>query len=164
MGGAAALEAALRLGPRCAFVLGVDTFTDAAFHRRRPSHEVEARIKAFAEDFPGMMEQMVRRITAGSVARKTIDWIIEAMAEAEPRVALPILGALLDWDIEARWPLLPCPVETINSVMLVENSEGPQLDGLRVHAMDGVGHFPMLEAPERFNAIARAALRRHGLG
>jgi pimeloyl-ACP methyl ester carboxylesterase len=164
MGGAAALEAALRLGPRCALLLGVDTFTDAAFYRRRPSHEVEARIKAFAEDFPGAMEQMVRRITAGSVARETIDWIVAAMAESQPQVALPIFGALLDWDIQARWPLLQCPVETINSAMLAENGESLELDRLRVHAMDGVGHFPMLEDPGRFNALARAALQRHGLG
>jgi pimeloyl-ACP methyl ester carboxylesterase len=161
MGGAVALEAALRLGPRCVLVLGVDTFTDAAFYRRRPSHEVEARIGAFAEDFPRVMEHMVRRVTAR--AGETTHWIVDAMAKARPQVALPILGALLEWDIEARWPLLRCPVETINSATLAKNSESLELDRSRVHAMDAVGHFPMLEDPRRFNALVRATLQRHGL-
>jgi pimeloyl-ACP methyl ester carboxylesterase len=164
MGGAAALEAALRLGPRCALALGVDTFTDAAFYRRRPHAEAEARKQAFADDFRGAMERMIRQITASRVERQMMNWIVGAMARTEPRVALPVLDALLAWDIEARWPLMRSPIETINSAMLAEKSELLALDGLRVHTMDAVGHFPMLEDPERFNALARATLDRHGLG
>jgi pimeloyl-ACP methyl ester carboxylesterase len=164
MGGAAALEAALRLRSRCPLVLGVDTFTDAAFYRRRPRAEVEARKQAFADDFPGAMEKMVRQITADHIARRMVDWMAGAMAGAEPRVALLILGALLAWDIEARWPLLRSPVETINSTMLTQNSEQLALAGLRVHFMDAVGHFPMLEDPGRFNALTLAILKRHGFG
>lgn len=163
MGGPAALEAALRLGDRCVLTLGVDTFTDPAFYRRRPNGETQARVKAFADDFAGAMEAMVRRITLGGVERGVADWIVGAMAGAEPRIALPLLESLLDWDIEARWPLLQCPVETINSTVLAMSSEPLALAGLRVQGMDAVGHFPMLEDPERFNALARAALERHGL-
>jgi pimeloyl-ACP methyl ester carboxylesterase len=164
MGGAAALEAALRLGARCPLVLGVDTFTDAAFYRRRPRAEIEARKQAFADDFAGAMRKMVQQITADHVARRTVDWIADTMAGAELRVALPVLGALLAWDIEARWPLLRSPVETINSAMLTQNSEQLALAGLRIHVMDEVGHFPMLEDPGRFNALTSAILKRHGFG
>lgn len=162
MGGAAALEAALQLGPRCAFVLGVDTFTDAAFYRRRARVEIQARLRRFADDFPGAMETMVRQITSDGAERDVVNWIVGAMAGAEPQVALPVLDALLTWDIEARWPLLPCSAETINSAVLAENGEQLALPGLAVHGMDAVGHFPMLEAPERFDALLLAALARHG--
>jgi pimeloyl-ACP methyl ester carboxylesterase len=164
MGGAAALEAARRLGPRCSLVLGVDTFTDAAFYRRRPRAEVEARKQAFADDFRGTMEKMVRRIAARSAERHVVDWIVGAMAGAEPQTALLALDALLAWDIEARWPSLRSPVETINSAALAKNSEQIALDGLRVHAMDAAGHFPMLEDPERFNALTQTILERHRIG
>jgi pimeloyl-ACP methyl ester carboxylesterase len=164
MGGAAALEAALQLGPRCPLVLGVDTFTDVAFYRRRPRAEVESRKQTFADDFPGAMKKMVRKITADHVAPRTVDWIADAMAGAERQVALPVLGALLAWDIEARWPLLRSPVETINSAMLTQSSEQLPLAGLRVHSMDAVGHFPMLEDSGRFNALTSAILKRHGFG
>jgi pimeloyl-ACP methyl ester carboxylesterase len=160
MGGAIALQ----LGSRCRLVLGVDTFTDAAFYRRRPRTETQARKQAFADDFPGAMEKMVRQITASGVERQVLDWIVGAMAAAEPHVALPVLDALLNWDIEARWPLLRNPIETINSAMLAQKNEWLALDGLRVHSMDAVGHFPMLEDPERFNALVRGTLDRHGLG
>jgi len=162
MGGAVAIEAALRLGPRSTFLLGVDTFVDAAFYRRRPRTEVEARKQAFADDFPGTMNKMVRQITANNAQRQMVDWIVGAMARAQPQMALPVLDALLAWDIEARWPLLRGPIETINSAMLAEKSEQLDLDGLRIHALNAVGHFPMLEDPERFNAVTLAILKRHG--
>lgn len=162
MGGAVALEAALQLGPRCALVLGVDTFTDAAFYRRRARDEVRARLSVFAHDFPGAIETMVRQITSDGAERDVVNWIAGSMAAAEPQVALPVLEALLDWDIEARWPRLQCPVETINSAVLAENGEQLALPGLVVHGMEAVGHFPMLEAPERFDALVLAVLARRG--
>ena len=162
MGGAVALEAALQLGPRCALVLGVDTFTDASFYRRHARDETRARLRVFSDDFAGAMETMVRRITSDGAERDVASWIAGAMAQAEPQAALPVLDALLAWDIEARWPLLQCPVETINSTMLGENSEQLALPGLTLHGMGVVGHFPMLEAPERFDALLLAALARHG--
>ena len=162
MGGAAALEAALQLGPRCALVLGVDTFTDASFYRRRARDDVRARLRVFADNFPAAMETMVRQITSEGAEREVVNWIVGSMAGTEPQVALPVLEALLAWDIEARWPLLRCPAETINSAALAENSEQITLPGLVVHSMDAVGHFPMLEAPERCDALLLTALARHG--
>jgi pimeloyl-ACP methyl ester carboxylesterase len=72
------------------------------------------------------------------------------------------LRSLLAWDISERWPLRPCAVETINSAWLDAASQQVAcLDGLVVHPMEGVGHFPMLEAPADFNARASSILRRH---
>jgi pimeloyl-ACP methyl ester carboxylesterase len=36
--------------------------------------------------------------------------------------------------------------------------------GLELHSMNGVGHFPMLESPDLFNALAMAILEKHGAG
>jgi pimeloyl-ACP methyl ester carboxylesterase len=164
MGGAVAIEAALRLGPRCSFVLGVDTFTDASFYRRRPTSEIRARLAIFARDFEQTMVAMIESITsidAGAVLRR---WIAEEMVATDPDIALPALEALLQWDIESRWPMLRCPIETINSAALSANGEQIALDGLRVQLMRKTGHFPMLERPEQFNALVRAVLRRRGIG
>lgn len=75
-------------------------------------------------------------------------------------VALARLDALLTWDIEERWPLLDCPIETINSALLSENALMIDLVGLSVHLMEDVGHFPMLEDAETFNALASGILKR----
>ena len=162
MGGPVALEASLRLGERCRLVLGVDTFTDAAFYRRLPPDAIEARVQTFVADFAGAMARMVAAITAPGDEPGLTDWIAGEMTPSDPRIALPVLEGLLDWDIELRWPLRRAPVETINSKEGALREVQILLDGLGVHILEGVGHFPMLEAPEAFNAALLAILRRHG--
>lgn len=162
MGGPVAFEAAARLGGRCRLLLGVDTFTDAAFYTRRPEAEIEARLHPFSEDFAGAMQCMVARIMAPDAEPALVGWTAVQMAAAAPGIALPALRSLLAWDIGARWPARRCAAETINSAWLTEAcAQVADLDGLRVHPLDGVGHFPMLEAPTRFNALARSILDEH---
>jgi pimeloyl-ACP methyl ester carboxylesterase len=160
MGGAVAVEAALRLGGRCRLVVGVDTFTDARFYRRRPAAEIAARRAAFAANFRGEIAAMVAQITAPATDARTVRWIADAMGATRVDDALAALGALLAWDVDERWPQLRAPVETINAAMLDAPEHAVPLAGLRVHAMTGVGHFPMLEAPARFDAALRAVVDR----
>jgi pimeloyl-ACP methyl ester carboxylesterase len=49
---------------------------------------------------------------------------------------------------------LEVPVSVINSADgLPPNAESMKKDGVEVHLMSGVGHFPMLEDSEVFNSI-----------
>ncbi|MCX5515454.1 alpha/beta hydrolase [Kaistia algarum] len=158
MGGAVAVEAALALGPKCRFMLGVDTFNEAAFYGRRPDGEIRERCAAFGDDFAGTMRGMVGAITDPSVDPAVVAWIGDAMASSRPPVALAVLEALLAWDIEARWGELAVPAATINSAMLAARNELLDLPGLDVRLIGNTGHFPMLETPEAFNALALGLL------
>jgi pimeloyl-ACP methyl ester carboxylesterase len=158
MGGAVAVEAALRLGERCRFVLGIDTFTDERFYGGRPADEIAERCAAFRADFAGTMARMVEQITFPTSDPATVRWIAGAMAATRVDDAVAALGALLAWNAAARWPELGCPVATINCALLESPEHALPLAGLRLELIDGVGHFPMLEAPARFNAALRAIL------
>jgi pimeloyl-ACP methyl ester carboxylesterase len=160
MGGAVGLETALRLGSRCRLLLGVDTFTDDRFYRRLSPTEIRTRCESFAADFSGTMTRMVDRLTAPAADPNLVRWIAAEMSAAPIDDKLAALAALLEWDVEARWPLLACAVETINSALLASPAHEIALARLRPHAMDGVGHFPMLEAPAPFNAALRAIVER----
>jgi pimeloyl-ACP methyl ester carboxylesterase len=160
MGGAVAVETALRLGGRCRLLLGVDTFTEAAFYGRVPDAEVRMRLSLFEPDFADGIARMVEQITAPGTDRDIPAWIATAMSETNPQIALAVLAALLRWDIESRWGLVHCPAETINSALLARKNEALSLDRLTVHEMEGVGHFPMLEDPAAFNALASVILER----
>jgi pimeloyl-ACP methyl ester carboxylesterase len=149
MGGPVALESALRVGARCRFVLGVDTFTDAAFYGRQTAEVIARRIKPFAADFPRAMTRMIENITAPGC---------DPALRARIAAAMCATDVLLKWDCAARWPLLRAPVATINSTLLARTSAALSLPGLLLRELDGVGHFPMLEDPRRFNALARALL------
>jgi len=129
--------------------------------------DFDSPLRRRAEDFTGAMAGMVARIVAPRSGAGLARWIAGEMSGAAPTQALLALRSLLEWDIAARWPLLACPVETINSAWLDAAAQpAAGLPGLVTHAMAGVGHFPMLEAPARFNALARSILERHrpGLG
>jgi pimeloyl-ACP methyl ester carboxylesterase len=106
MGGPVAIEAALGLAGRCKFILGVDTFTDDAFYGLRPPDEIEMRVQKFEAHFEDTMIKMVRNITAPQTDPLIIAEITEVMATSNRQVALAALKSLLEWDIEARWPLL----------------------------------------------------------
>jgi len=80
MGGAVGVDLAIRLGPRCRLLLGVDTFTDARFYRRRPAAEIAARRATFAADFAGTMRAMVAQITPPATPAETVAWIAHEMA------------------------------------------------------------------------------------
>jgi pimeloyl-ACP methyl ester carboxylesterase len=164
MGGPVALEAALRLGARCRAIIGVDTFNEATFYRRRPAREIAERLAPFAADFRGSMRSMVAHITAPGCDPALVAQISETMSRTDPAVALAVLDALLTWDIDARWPLLDRDVETINSAFLARRNETIVLDRLVVHELDGVGHFPMLEDPAACSAALGAIIGRAASG
>ncbi|HWJ72441.1 MAG TPA: alpha/beta hydrolase [Kaistia sp.] len=161
MGGAVALEAALRLGSRCRGLIGVDTFTEAAFYAGRPSHEIAMRLAVFGSDFPGTMRGMIAAIAGKGTDPDLVDWIGNAMAATDSQAALSALEALLSWNIRPRWNLCPLPVATINSAVLARRNELIELAGLDVRLMEGVGHFPMLENPGEFNALLADVLKDH---
>jgi sigma-B regulation protein RsbQ len=157
MGGAIVLEAALRLAARRPRLVGVDTFTDAAFYRRLAPAAIAERLAPFEQDFAATLRAMVAQITLGG-GPELRQRIADAMLRPRPEDALATLAALLAWDIEALWPRLNARVETINSRHLSAACEGIELAGLGEFLMDDVGHFPMLERPERFNACVRQRL------
>ncbi len=156
MGGAVGVEAAVRLGDRCRLLVGVDTFTDDRFYARRPAAEIAARCAAFRADFAGATARMVDAITSSATAAETVRWIAREMTATPRDDAVAALGALLEWDVAERWPLLACPVATINSGLLESPEHAIPLARLHVGLLAGVGHFPMLEDPARFAEALRA--------
>ncbi len=158
MGGAVAIEAALALGARCRLLVGVDSFTEAAFYTARPAAEIDARKAVFEADFAGTMQGMIAAITGPAADPALIDWIGRSMASANSESALGVLEALLAWDIAPRWAELEVPAIALNSALLARRNELITLDGLDVVLMEEVGHFPMLEAPGAFNALLEDVL------
>ncbi|ODN69398.1 alpha/beta fold hydrolase [Methylobrevis pamukkalensis] len=165
MGGPVAIEAGIAMagpdGPRCRQIVGVDTFTDPRFYLPLDPEVRAQRLAFFRSAFAGTMQSMVWSITAPETEPAVVAAIAATMAACPPDAALDALGSLLDYDILARWPALTCPATTINAARLMGEGDAAliaRLPGLEVVRMTGVGHFPMLEAPEAFAAALAAAL------
>jgi pimeloyl-ACP methyl ester carboxylesterase len=153
MGGAVAVEAAIASAEGVLGVIGVDSLTDERMYAKRPHDEIENRLMPLRDDFKGAVAGLVRMITlidrnnAGVVKE-----LVDTMTSAPPIVALASMRSLLEWDIDARWPLLTVPAWAINSSALVPLiAELPPRKNLKLRMLDEVGHFPMLENPGAFN-------------
>lgn len=48
---------------------------------------------------------------------------------------------------------LNLPLITINAATPPTDMKSMERYGIKVYLLEGVGHFPMLEAPERFNQL-----------
>ncbi len=100
---------------------------------------------------PGADAELVERIAAD-------------MSAAPPAIALDALEHSFGND-EAVLE----GIRAVNKPVIAINPEQPPTDveGLRRHgvetvSMADVGHFPMLEAPERFNDVLEATIERFG--
>ena len=160
LGGPVALEAALDLERQCLALIGVDTFTDRRFYGGHDEAEIADRLKPFERDFEGEIRRMLGRILAPGISKDLASEITASMLRADRRPALALLRSLLAYDIRPRWPRLAVPAFAINSAWLAAPQDDLVLPKLGLRPIEAAGHFPMLEAPDRFNAILAELLAR----
>jgi pimeloyl-ACP methyl ester carboxylesterase len=153
MGGDAIAEAARRLPGRVAGLVWVDTYKQLGTFRT--PEQVQAIVGALRRDFAGTTRTMVHAMFARDADPALVERVTADMAQAPPAVALGALEAAISYD-----RLMPDTLKELNLPVAAINPEKPPSDavalaryGVGVETMAGVGHFPMLEAPERFNAL-----------
>lgn len=154
MGGPVALEAARQLPGRVLGIVGVDTLREIA--HPFPKEMTEPILAAMRKDFKAATADFVDRsfFTAHTdpVVRK---WIVEDMASAPARVAIPAIERLVVLDFGPLVAELDLPVVAINAD--APPTDEPAIRRIeprfRVVTMAGVGHFPMIEKPAEFNTM-----------
>ncbi|MEZ5498701.1 MAG: alpha/beta hydrolase [Steroidobacteraceae bacterium] len=163
MGGPVAVEAAAMLGDRVIGVIGVDTLRNVGLPPP-PAEQVAAQLKMLQEDFIGttrsfVSSQFFTKDADPALAQK----IALDMSLAPPEVAIPAIKGLNDWNADGALAAMKQPLALINSDLGGVTDEArlreihPQT---RVVSLKDVGHFLMMEAPDRFNPILLAELSR----
>ncbi len=154
MGGPVAIEAARLLKGRVIGIIGVDTFKSIGAPAPTKA-QVDAALKPFEADFIGQTRAMVtdHLFVKGShpqLAQK----IAYDMSLSPPRVALPSMRAVLEYDFTAPLKDLSVPIVAINSDLGEPVNEArirKVLPKFRAVTLPGAGHFLMMEDPQRFN-------------
>lgn len=154
MGGTVALEAARRLPDQVIGIVGVDTFRDIA--TPYPKEMTDSLLAAMRADFA----QATTELVGDNFFTERTDpilkkWIVNDMAAAPPKVAIPALIAYLGMEYGPLLEALDLPVVALNSVdSPTDEAATRRLEPrFRVVPLEGVGHFPMLERPDRFNGL-----------
>jgi len=155
MGGPVVLEAARQLGERVPLIVAVDTLQTPGL----PAYSEEESRKLwapFAGDFAAATEGFVRQsFFLPDSPAELVDRISADMAAADPHVALEAGHGLTTYSVaDGLSAVADVPLVLINAAYVPTDAE--TLASLhpksRVELIEGVGHFPMLEAADAFNA------------
>jgi len=162
MGGPVAIEAARKLGQRVIGIIGVDTFsTIGAPTPSKP--QIDAIIKPFEADFIGQTRQLVtEHLFSPTGNRELANKIAYDMSLSPPRVAIPSLRALLEYDFNEGLRGLSVPIVAIDADLGEPVNEARVRKLLpKFHAvtLKGVGHFLMMEDPQAFNAALQTEIQ-----
>jgi pimeloyl-ACP methyl ester carboxylesterase len=160
LGGPVALEAARLMPDRVVGIVPVDTLQNV--EQRMTAEQVEGMVKQIQSDYKGQMTQLLNQyLFAPSTPAAVKERVLTQALAIPPELGIPILRAATVYDPIPTLRTLKMPIRAINSDLYPTNLESnrkyaPQFD---VVIMKGVGHYPMLEDPARFNELLAGVLR-----
>jgi pimeloyl-ACP methyl ester carboxylesterase len=158
MGGDVIVEAAVRLGDRVAGLVWVDTYNTLG--EPQTDEEVEAFLVPFREDFATATRALVRRLFTAGADAELVEWVAADMSAAPPEIAIDALQHAVGNEpgILAGLRELIVPVVAINPDARPTDTEALRRHGVKTMLVSGVGHFLMLEDPDRFNRLLGAVI------
>src|SRR5688572_18623779 len=156
MSGTITVQAARELGERVVLLVPVDTLQDVEWDL--PPETWDAFFGGLLVDFPASVEAFFRRMFAPGSPPEVVERVVAEAREAEPASAVAMLQRARAFDLKAAMRALRVPVHAINSEMNPTQLETNRkyVERFEVELLPGVGHWPMLEAPDTFGcALAR---------
>jgi pimeloyl-ACP methyl ester carboxylesterase len=155
MGGDVIVEAALQLAGGIRGLVWIDVYDDLDRDEAVEQDWVDRFVAGLRGDFRAEVDRFVRGMFPPDADPALVDRIAGDMASAPPDIAIDCLrhakrnlGPAL-----AGLRTLRLPVVSIHPAGSGTDEASMLRSGVRPVALDGVGHFPMLEAPERFSAL-----------
>ena len=162
MGGPVALEAARKLGKRVVGIIGVETFNSVGAPAPNKA-QIDALLRDFEADFIGQTRKFVTgHLFPPNANRDLANKVAYDMSLSQPRVAIPSLRAVLEYDFTEPLKEVTVPIVAIDSDLGEPVNEARIRKVLpKFHAtiITGVGHFLMMEDPARFNAALETEIQ-----
>ena len=159
MGGDVIVDAALHLPGVVSGLIIVDTYNTLG--SGRSMDEINNIVKELGANFTVNVQRLVRSFFLPNSDSSLVDFVVNDMSAAPPDVALSAGYSSLMHSRHITHDLeqLNLPVIAINSDQESTDVESMQQHGVEVHIMPGVGHFLMMEAPDRFNELLEKMIK-----
>lgn len=160
MGGPIAVEATQRMPDRVVAIVPVDTLQNVEY--KVPPEQFAEVMKQLRSDYKGAATGLLNQFFFSANTPIAVkNRIISEVTSRPPELSIRILEGIFAYDPIPALGKIKVPIRAINSDLNPTNLEinrkyAPQFDAAIIK---GTGHYPMLEDPERFNALLANALR-----
>ena len=84
-----------------------------------------------------------------------VNWVASDMSSADPEIGINAFRNLGNYDLKSAVGQIEIPLYSISSDFWPMNLEGNKkyVKSFKLKLMPGIGHFVMLEDPEKFNKL-----------
>ena len=161
MGGAVILEAEKRLRGRVVGLVPIDTLRDV--EQTGDPGQTDEFMARMAADYQGQATAFIRQhLLAPTTPPAVCDRILAQALAFPPAIAISALRSAWNYRPAPAFDAIHVPMVAVNSDLFPTNVEAnrrhaPQFD---VVIIKGTGHYPMLEAPDRFAPLLDQALHK----
>jgi sigma-B regulation protein RsbQ len=111
------------------------------------------------------MKGLVRSAFLPDADHRVVDWVSSRSVAVDQNATLAILHDFSNLDLRAMFRAVKVPIRCINSAPHPPTGARTALEKNRQYAdfdaviLSGVGHFPMLERSQEFNALLREQIQ-----
>ena len=160
MGGDVSADAAIQLPGRVAGLIMVDVYKKLG--SGRTTEQIDAFVADFSVDFSPKVQKFVRSMFLPDSDPSLVEFVAKDMSSAPPAVALSAMRSSFTHSrqITHDFEQLKLPVIVLNPDNEPTDVESMRNHGVDVIIMPRVGHFLMMEDPNRFNELLESAIKK----
>ncbi len=158
MGGPVIIEAARQMPKPVLGLVGVDTFQNFEF--KYSPEQFDKFISPFKANFKEATSRFVRSMFHSNADSTLVESIVKDMSSAPEEVGIGAMKGLFDFDPTKALTETRVPIHCINSDKYPTHVGigRRHAQSFQVKLMPGIGHFVMLEDPERFDQLLVEAI------
>lgn len=152
MGGTVVVEVAARMPERVAGLVAVDTLQNV--ERKWSEEDFNAFVGPMEADFVKTTTEFVTKgLFTEDADPELANRVATNMAQCPPEIGVAMMRAMFNQDIKPVLDTLDIPIRLINSDLYPTDMEANRrhMKDAELILLDGLGHFPQMEDPERFN-------------
>jgi pimeloyl-ACP methyl ester carboxylesterase len=151
MGGPVIVAAQKLMPEKVVALVGANTFHN--IEQGYTGEQMKQIIANMERDFKSEMNTFVRNMFPASADPDLVNWVVAKMRSADPNVAMGSLRSLGTYSLIEPLQNNDIPIYSISADFWPTDFEVNKryVESFEVKMMPGVGHFVMLEDPDKFN-------------